>query len=143
MISRLDVLQSVCTHLATTTGRTVHLMDVAGQSVSTATLTELCPYAFVEPIWGTRFHPPAFVYEYSEVEFAFQIHSIGQSDEQAEWMSDKVRAAYLEQGNSITLPSGVAMMSRDTDSGPGPIENVGNELFSVTERFLIRVTQAD
>lgn len=113
----------------------------------------LLPYAILYPLPGGSFDGPPLSDPHADVTFSYQVTSVGKTAEQCQSMADRVRATMLGRKNgafvkAISNPSGVKIMDRAPDGGPGGIDratgaaDTDNVVFSVPERYLITVTPA-
>jgi len=134
MIDQRTALTDVATFITTSVGRPVGVVDMPeGATV---------PYAVVYPIDDVFSGPPLWD-PFADVEFTFQVTSVGERWDQARWMADHVRRALLDRvnGGFIGNPgpvSGAVVANRDFVDAGGIIE--GDSVVSIPERFLFHLT---
>lgn len=117
------------------------------------------PYAVVYAISGGDFWGPGLVAPDSSADLVYQVDSVswrsadnlsGGSRKQAEWMGDLVRRTLLARTNGafqVAFPAvtGWSMADREPGGGAGGVDVAGtppHEVFTVAERFVLRVTPA-
>lgn len=113
------------------------------------TLTPGQPYAIVYALTSAEFWGPGLVAPESSGDFVYQVDSIGATRAQAEWMGDRVRRTILARANGafqVAFPvvAGWTMADRE-HAGGGGVDVAGvppNEVFTVPERYTLRVTPA-
>lgn len=122
-----------------------------GDHKAPATLTPGDPYAIVYAIPGGRFWGGGLVAPDASADLVYQVDSIGATRAQAEWMGDRVRRTILARTSTgafqVAFPAvaGWSMADREPDGGPGGVDVAGvppNEVFTVAERYTLRVTPA-
>ena len=116
-----------------------------------APLSTAPPYSVVFSIPGGGYWGAALVGPEADADFVYQVDAVGLRRSQAEWMADRVRRTILARPSSgsfqVTLvpPTGWAVADRVPDGGPGGVQVDGSpphEVFSVAERFVLRVVPA-
>lgn len=131
--------------LETVTTRPVAVSDAPRDSDGLAVAT---PYAVIHPtrpmgrgteaFWGPMDYPEA------DAKFAYIIHSVGARPDQAEWMADSVRTAFIGRDadstytNDLTV-SGLTIMLREAEDSSGLMRNESN-IFLVVDTYLVSVT---
>lgn len=103
------------------------------------------PYVIIFPMRrGLLYGPPMSDNPWSLVEAPYQFKCVGATDEQAEWMADKVREVILGRDafggllNTISL-DGAAVIDRRPDGiSPGPL-SVDGTMFSVDDEYVFVV----
>lgn len=108
------------------------------------------PYAVVS-VMQSDFAGPALYSPEADADVGIQVDSVGTTVEQARWMSDSVRRTLVARINGgfqvkIDDPSGYQIADRQTDGGPQPPIPEGSSasrVYTVPERFTIRVTAGD
>lgn len=131
------------TMLGTGTGKTI------GDHKAPASRPVGEPYAIVYALTSAEFWGPGLVAPESSGDFVYQVDSIGASRAQAEWMGDRVRRTILARTNgtfqvAFPAPAGWAVADRE-HTGGGGVDVAGappNEVFTVPERYTLRVTPA-
>ncbi len=116
-----------------------------------APLATAPPYSVLYSIPGGGFWGAALVGPDADADFVYQVDSVGLKRNQAEWLADRVRRSVLARSSSgafqvtITPPAGLKVADRLPDGGPGGVQVAGvppHEVFSVAERFVLRVVPA-
>lgn len=128
--------------LGTATGKAI------GDHKAPTTRTAGEPYAIVYSIGGGGFWGAGLVSPDASGDLVYQVDAIGATRAQAEWMSDRVRRSLLARTNGtfqVAFPAvaGWTVADREPDGGPGGVDITGappNEVFSVAERYVVRVT---
>lgn len=109
------------------------------------------PYCVLYSIPGGGFWGAGLVAPDADADFVYQVDSVGLKRNQAEWLADRVRRSMLARSASgafqvtLTPPTGLKVADRLPDSGPGGVQVSGippHEVFSVAERFVLRVVPA-
>ncbi|MFF7586754.1 hypothetical protein ACFZCK_04575 [Kitasatospora purpeofusca] len=100
------------------------------------------PYSVLYPLGGTSDGPP-FGDADADARLLYQVTSIGQSAEQAEWMGDKVRSTLLGRtgAGAFAVPItavGHVVIGRSLDGAEGVTAEAG--VYSYVERFVLHVT---
>lgn len=140
VLERRHLNESVRASIAAATGRPCFLVVVPED------VNPTLPYSILYPIAGGGFsgsydlpdRQPAVVY---------QLTSVGGSTNQAEWMGDRVRKAFLGRNDDaaflypISAPAGWTIMQRSSDSGAGGVDPGEGGLYSIAERFVIWLTR--
>lgn len=107
-------------------------------SLPTGTTT---PYSVLYPIGSTSDGPP-FGDMSADARILYQVTSVATTAEQAEWMADKVRAAFMartEKGPTYPIAAtGYVVMSREVDKEEGV--TVASGVYSYVQRFALEVT---
>lgn len=137
--------------LATGTGKPV------GDHKAPTTRVAGDPYAVVYVIGGGGYWGPGLVAPEQSGDFVYQVDSVswrsadnlsGGTRKQAEWMGDRVRRTMLARTNGafqVAFPAvtGWTIADREPSGGAGGVDVAGvppHEVFTVAERFLLRVT---
>lgn len=107
------------------------------------------PYCIVYTIdggelWGSLRFPE------SDALVIYQVTSVGERRDQAEWMADRVRRTILNRISSgfqvpMGNPEGWVINDRRSHGGVGQVNSEGlppNQVFSIPERFALSVTPA-
>jgi hypothetical protein len=102
------------------------------------------PYGILYPIPGGGFSGSPLYHPDEDATFTYQVTSVGLRDDQAEWLGDRVREAFLGrdgQGSFVhdLTVDGLAIVSREPTGPPGGL--VRNDmLFSVADSYFVRVS---
>lgn len=138
-LPRREFADGLITALATATGRPV------GDGVVPDGAT--VPYLVVHSIDGGSWLGAPFLGDETEAELVWQVDSVGERRDQAEWMADKVRETILGRANNattwstaLTAPSGWKVNGRRSEAPPGPATPAGappDTIWSVAERFVL------
>ena len=129
-----------------------------------APLDAVSPYCVLHVVAGGRFWGAPLIAPDAQADFVFQVDAVsgpvrdanGQivtkaTRKQAEWMADRVRRSVLARTSTgafqvaLTPPTGWIVADRAPDGGAGGVQVEGvppNEVFSVAERFVLRVVPA-
>ena len=109
------------------------------------------PYCVLYSIPGGGYWGAALVGPEADADFVYQVDSVGLKRNQTEWLADRVRRSMLARTSSgafqvtINPPLGLKVADRVPDGGPGGVQVDGDpphEVFSVAERFVLRVVPA-
>lgn len=138
-VSGRVVSLAVQTMLAGATGRSCgYGAAPTSSSLPTGTAT---PYCVLYPIGSTSDGPP-FGDASADARLVYQVTSVATTAEQAEWMADKVRSAFMartEKGPTYLISAtGYVVMSRELDKEEGVA--VASGVYSYIQRFALEVT---
>ncbi|XUM00279.1 hypothetical protein ACQ86F_25550 [Streptomyces venezuelae ATCC 10712] len=125
--------------LASATGRSCgYGAAPTSSSLPTGTAT---PYCVLYPVGSTSDGPP-FGDTSADARLVYQVTSVATTAEQAEWMADKVRSAFMartEKGPTYPVSAaGYVVMSRELDKEEGVA--VASGVYSYIQRFALEVT---
>ncbi|MFB7828408.1 hypothetical protein [Streptomyces hydrogenans] len=99
------------------------------------------PYCVLYPVGSTSDGPP-FGDMSADARLVYQVTSVATTAEQAEWMADKVRSAFMartEKGPTYPISAtGYVVMSRELDKEEGVA--VASGVYSYIQRFALEVT---
>lgn len=106
------------------------------------------PYGVLHVIDGSQFAGPPLFSPDADVDIPIQVDSVGRRVDQCRWMADRVRRTLLARdGGAFQVnpdhPAGYKIADRQNDGGPSvaiPEGNSANRLYTIPERYLIRVT---
>jgi hypothetical protein len=138
------VTTALVSMVASSTGK------AAGDHKAPAARTVGQPYVVVYSIAGGGFWGPGLTAPDASADLVYQLDAVGATRAQAEWMGDAVRRTLLARTNGafqVAFPavSGWVMADREPSGGPGGIGVEGvppNEVFTVAERYTLRLTPA-
>lgn len=107
------------------------------------------PYGIVTSIPGGGFSGPGLFAPDADADFVYQVDSIGERRDQAEWLGDRVRRTILARtagAFQVAFPAvaGLLVADREVDA-IGGVDVAGdfpNEVFTVSDRYVLRVTPA-
>lgn len=105
------------------------------------TLTELFPFAFLEPEPGMVV-TLAMSRAYSLVEVAYTLISCGKVPEQARWMADRLRDELVRPGFAPIEVANWKVIQADSDGGPTRPEPHAGKFWSIRESFILRVSRS-
>ncbi|MFJ9799823.1 hypothetical protein [Streptomyces sp. NPDC101145] len=155
MIRRLPVSRAVQALLATATGLPVGRGRVPAGATPGSLATP--PY-YILYLVGATFHGPPLADEHPDASLIYQVTSVSGpnpavtgstgSSEQAEWLADKARAAFLARDpdtglwlHALTVP-GAKNTGRGLDSEPGESSAPDDAIISYVQRFRLDLTPA-
>lgn len=109
------------------------------------------PYSVLYVLPGGEYWGAPLIAPDADVDMYYQVDSIGARRDQVEWLADRVRRTMLARTSggvfqvSFTNPTGWKVADRVPEGGPGGVQVEGsppNEVFSIPERFALRVVPA-
>lgn len=107
------------------------------------------PYTVVHPIPGGGYSGPPLTGPQADVDFVYQVDSVGNTSEQAERLATRNRRRVVGRdvnGAFIAAaahPSGWKVRDRMLDGAPGGVAPSGtqpHEVYTVSERYVVSVT---
>ena len=110
------------------------------------------PYGVLTILDGSTFGGPPLVAPEADMDIPFQVDSVGRTPEQARWLADRVRrtivARHSDGSFQVTAddPEGYHVADRQTAGGPTvpiPEGNTADRVWSLPERYTIRITAGD
>lgn len=110
------------------------------------------PYGVLTVLDGSTFGGPPLVAPEADMDIPVQVDSIGRTPAQARWMADIVRRTLVARfpGGRFQVnaddPEGYHVADRQTAGGPTvpiPEGNTADRVWSLPERFTIRITAGD
>ncbi|MCR8573078.1 hypothetical protein [Streptomyces sp. Isolate_219] len=148
--ARLPVTRALAALIAKTTGRPCgvgelpRLQDESGEWEPAS-----APYTILDSLPGDFSGPPLWDW-HADAAWTYQVTSVGERDDQVQWLSDRVRAGIVgRNGNGdgwahdLWVPQArVIDRELDHDSGGEPSVSAAGAIVSYVQRFTITVTPA-
>lgn len=147
--SRLPLTQAVRSLLGTVTGLHVGLATVppitAAEEAAGAVAPGL-PYLILYPLMGGGFAGPSFADYEADATYPYQVTTVAETGEQADYWADRVRQAMIGRSAAgvylhALAVAGLTILERRSAASAGGVD-VSGSLFSVPEQFEIDVSPA-
>lgn len=151
VIDRRPITKALVAWLASSTGKPCGDHRLPPLPPPPATSAKPDPYMIAYALDGGGAWGPGLVAPELNVDLLYQVTSVGYSPEQVQWMADRAYATLLARTAAgafqVAFPAvtGVVVADRLPEGGRGGIDVGGrhpNEVFSLPERYLLRVVAA-
>ncbi|MER7047951.1 hypothetical protein [Streptomyces jumonjinensis] len=142
---RRPVTRALVTLIEEATGRPCGTGALPRIRAGGAWVPAVVPYTVLDSLPGTFSGPPLADW-HADVAWSYQVTSVGEREDQAEWLADRVRAGIVgrtrgQWTRELALPQG-RVIDRELhyDSAGEPSVSAAGAIVSYVQRFTITVT---